>query len=186
MITNICVMQSGGEFNASHVHRLAKQVPNLVCLSDIKIPGIKTIQLDNKWPSWWCKMNMFSPKLKGDLMYFDLDTLIVKMPAMPSVTTVLTDFGDSNVIGSGLMFLKEADKAQVWNDWLDNPKAHINAHIKWPAGDQGFLLKYYKNAQRWQDVANVYSWKYHCAKGVPKDADVVCFHGKPRPWDIGV
>lgn len=183
---NICVMQSGGDFNESHVHRLAKQVPDLVCLSDVNIKGVKTIKLDNKWPSWWCKMNMFSPKLKGDLFYFDLDTLVIKMPDIPTETTVLTDFGDKNVIGSGLMFLKEDDRVQVWEDWIKDPLSNMKAHVKWPAGDQGFLLKYYRNAQRWQDIAKVYSWKVHCGKGIPSDAEVICFHGKPRPWDIGL
>lgn len=186
MTTNICVLKSGGEYNESHVYRLAKQLPNLVCISDIKIDGIETIPMANNWPTWWSKLHLFSPLIKGDLFYIDLDSLVIKMPVMPTETTVLTDFGDSNVIASGLMFLKEADRAQVWDEWIKSPKSHMNAHIKWPAGDGGFLNRFYNNCQRWQDVSNVYSWKYHCAKGIPQDAEVVCWHGKPRPWDVGL
>lgn len=186
MVTNICVLKSGGEFNASHVHRLAKQVPNLVCFSDIEIDGIKTIALKYDWPKWWSKIELFRPDIEGDIMYFDLDTLVINMPTMPTETTVLTDFGDSKVIASGLMFIKQEDKAQVWNAFIANPKQAMSEHIKWPAGDGGFLNKFYNKFQRWQDVANVYSWKYHCAKGIPKDAEIVCYHGKPRPWELGM
>ncbi len=186
MVTNICVLKSGGEFLPEHVYRLSEQVPDLVCLSDIKIKGIKTIPMSNNWPKWWSKLELFNPLIKGDLMYFDLDTLVINIPPTPSITTVLTDFGDSNVIATGLMFLKEADRVQVWNEWIKSPQSHMNAHIKWPAGDGGFLNKFYHKCQRWQDIAKVYSWKYDCAKGVQVDADIICFHGKPRPWDIGL
>lgn len=186
MCTNICVLKSGGEYNAEHVHRLAKQVPTLVCLTDIKIVGIKTIPLMYEWRGWWSKLEMFRPDIKGDLFYIDLDTLVINMPVMPSVTTVLTDFGDSKVIASGLMFIKEADRAQVWDAFIANPEKAMNTHIKWPAGDGGFINRFYNKCQRWQDIAKVYSWKYHCAKGIPSDADIICFHGKPRPWDIGL
>ena len=98
-------------------------------------------------------------------------------------TTVLTDFGDPNVIGSGLMYLTESTRARIWADWIRCPQAHMDAHVKWPAGDQGFLLKHLKRAKRWQNMAKVYSWKIHCKRGIPADADVVCFHGKPRPWN---
>jgi len=30
------------------------------------------------------------------------------------------------------------------------------------------------------------SYKVHCRAGVPAGARVVCFHGRPKPWDPGV
>jgi hypothetical protein len=52
-------------------------------------------------------------------------------------------------------------------------------------GDQGFLQSVLGDCQRWQDVAGgIYSYKAHCSRGVPADARVICFHGKPRPWDV--
>lgn len=186
MALNICVLKSGGEYNESHVHRLAEQVPNLYCLTDTKIKGINTIPLQYDWPKWWSKLNLFSPLIKDDLFYFDLDTLVIKMPATPSITTVLTDFGDENVIASGLMYIKHEDKKVVWDAFIADPQKAMNDHIKWPAGDGGFINRFYHKCQRWQDVAKVYSWKYHCAKGIPSDAEVVCFHGRIRPWNIGL
>lgn len=49
-------------------------------------------------------------------------------------------------------------------------------------GDQGFLMPLIGKRARWG--ANVRSYKVHCRNGVPRGTDVVCFHGKPRPWDI--
>ncbi|MHC4270459.1 MAG: hypothetical protein ACYSTS_18650, partial [Planctomycetota bacterium] len=31
----------------------------------------------------------------------------------------------------------------------------------------------------------IVSFKHHCKNGAPKDAEIVCFHGKPRPKDVG-
>lgn len=190
MSINICVLRSGGEYNESHVHRLAKQVPDLVCLSDINIKGVETIKLNNNFKGWWSKLELFRPSIKEDLFYFDLDTLVLKMPAIPDKTTVLTDFGDKNVIASGLMFIKHEDKAVIWDNFIKDPQKAMDEHIKWkpssPVGDGGFINRYYKHCQRWQNIAKVYSYKFHCLNGLPKDAEIVCFHGKPRPFDLNL
>jgi len=55
------------------------------------------------------------------------------------------------------------------------------------AGDQEYifraLLENGREIKSIQDWASVVSYKRHCRNGVPKDADIVCFHGKPRPWE---
>lgn len=186
MVTNVCVLRSGGDFLPEHVQRLARQVPDLVCLSDVPVEGVKTIQLQHDWLGWWAKMEIYRPDIKGDVFYLDLDTTVYKMPAMPERDCVLTDFGDRNVIGSGLMYLTEAKRAVIWDAWMRNPNANMAKHMSWPAGDQGFVFPYLRHALRWQRLAKVYSYKADCKRGIPADAEIVCFHGKPRPWDIGL
>lgn len=163
-------------------------VPDLACLSDCDIEGIKTIPLEYDWPGWWAKMELFRPDIEEDIFFLDLDTLVLKMPAAPERTTVLRDFRKGHLIGSGLMFLKKEDRAQVWEGFTKDPAKAMNScksGYRW--GDQGFLMDYLRDAQRWQDIAKVYSYKFHCQSGViPADADIVCFHGKPRPWDVGL
>lgn len=181
---NVCVLRSGGEFLPEHVQRLAAMVPGLVCLSDVAVAGVTTIPLLHDWPGWWAKMELFRPDIAGDLMYFDLDTTVMSVPDTPQGDTVLTDFGDQTVIGSGLMYLTERTRARVWADWIRCPQAHMARHQSWPAGDQGFLLRHLKNARRWQNIARVYSYKIHCKRGIPADAQVICYHGKPRPWNL--
>ena len=160
-------------------------VPGLVALSDVPIEGIRTIPLAHDWPGWWAKMELFRPDIPGDLFYLDLDTTVIRMPDMPNADAVLTDFGDRSVIGSGLMYLTEETRARVWADWMRFPDVHMKRHTKWPAGDQGFLLPHLRRALRWQAIAKVYSYKIHCKRGIPADADVICYHGKPRPGTRG-
>jgi hypothetical protein len=185
VVVKACVLRSGGDFRPEHVQWLARQVPGLVCLSDVDVPGVPTLPLKTDWPGWWAKMEMFGPSLDGDVLMIDLDTVVRTLPAMPSSTTVLRDFTDQAIIGSGLMFVTAADRARVWQAFTANPVKAMASCQHWPRlGDQGFLMDHLADAARWQDVAKVYSYKMHCRGGLPSDADIVCFHGKPRPWNV--
>lgn len=69
--------------------------------------------------------------------------------------------------------------------FIANPSGHMQrcrTRERW--GDQGFLMPLIGRAARWG--SNVVSWKVHCRDGIPSGADVVCFHGKPRPWEVGL
>lgn len=181
-MTNVCVLRSGGEYGPEHVRWLARQVPGIVCLSDVPVPGVETVPLEHDWPGWWAKLELFSGSIDGDLMFFDLDTVVFRVPTVDR-TTVLRDFYYPDRIGSGLMYIAEQDKRRVWDAWMDNPAAHMRRAGR--GGDQAFLQDFIGGAQKWQDVASVYSFKAHCQRGLPADADIVCFHGKPRPWASG-
>lgn len=197
MVTNVCVLRSGGDFRPEHVQLLAQQVAGLVCLSDVDVPGVETIPLRHGWPGWWSKMELFRPDLSGDLLYFDLDTVIVgDLSELASLgrTTLLSDFYYPERPASGLMYLAESDRAKVWAAWIADPKAAMHKCMR--HGDQKFIGEVLHDAQRFQDVlpGRVVSYKVHVAKGlnkrsigdgtVPAGASVVCFHGRPRPWHI--
>lgn len=178
--TIVCVLRSGGDFEPRHVQWLAQQVPGLICLSDQKIAGVKTIPLGTDWPGWWSKMEAFGPSIDGDMLLMDLDTVVLRMPPMPTETTVLTDFTRPNGIGSGFMYVTAEDRARVWAAFNTDPLEHMRRHES--AGDQGFLFEHLSSAARWGE--NVRSYKGHCQTNVPRGTDVVCFHGKPRPWQL--
>lgn len=184
-MTPVCVLRSGGDFRPEHVQRLAAQVPGLLALADVPVPGVPRIPLRYDWPGWWSKMAAFDvAHIPGDLLLIDLDTLVLRMPAIPSVTTVLPDFYRPSLMGSGFMYLTEADRLRCWVEWMRDPAGHMRrcrTRERW--GDQGFLMPLIGNSQRWG--SNVVSWKVHCRAGIPAGTDVVCFHGKPRPWDVG-
>lgn len=185
MATVACVLRSGGDFGPEHVQWLARQVPGLVCLSDVPVQGTETIPLQHDWPGWWSKLEMFGPSLSGDVLMLDLDTVVLQIPELPTETTVLRDFSEPSVMGSGLMFVTEADRRRVWEAWMADPDGHMRRNARWPQwGDQGFLQPLIGRSQKWQDVARVYSYKAHCRAGLPEGAQVVCFHGKPRPWHV--
>jgi len=183
MPVNLCVLRSGGDYKPEHVQRLAAMVPDLFCLSDVPVDGVPCIPLLHDWPGWWSKLEICRPDIAGDVFFLDLDTLVLSMPAMPDRDTVLSEFGDSSAIGSGLMYLTAETRARIWQDWIRCPERQIEQHKK--RGDQSYLLQRLRNADKWQRRAKVYSYKMHCKRGIPQDAEIVCFHGKPRPWDVG-
>ena len=184
----VTVLRSGGEYDARHVRWLAKQVPGLVCLSDVRVQGVLTVPIRHDWPKWWSKMNLFSDAIDGDLLHIDLDTVVLGSLDAFDVrrTTMLSDFYRPHLLASGLMYIKQEDKAAIWAAFLSDPKGHMKRHERFPLiGDQGFLNGRIK-AQRWQDVlpGQVASYKVHCLNGPTPTAKVVCFHGQPRPWGV--
>lgn len=180
--TKVCALKLGGDFGPEHVRWLAKQVPDIVCISASPIPGVTTIKPEMDLPSWWIKMNVFSPSMiPGDLMYFDLDTVVFDVPKVDK-TTVLRDFYYPETMGSGLMYIAQTDKALVFEDFMRSPSLHMRRHSV--GGDQAFLQQHIGDCQKWQDVAKVVSFKVHCQSGVPEGTQVVCFHGQPRPWHV--
>ena len=186
-VTRVCVLRSGGEYKPKHVQWLARQVPGLVCLSDVDVPGVPVVPMQHDFPGWWSKIELFSNAIPGDLLYFDLDTVVLgNIEALEAVgqTTMLSDFYRLNQPASGLMYIAQQDKQAVWNAWIKNPEAHMNrCRTTQHWGDQGFLRDVLP-CKRWQDLmpGAIVSFKVHCKSGVPAGAQVVCFHGQPRPW----
>lgn len=194
----LTVLRSGGEYKAEHAQRLARQVDGLMVLSDVDVPGVPRIPMTNRWPGWWSKMEIFDPEIPGDVLYMDLDTTVVgEIDDLRETgrTTMLADFYYPERLASGFMYLTEADRAKVWSQWVESPGRHMARHRQ--GGDQSFIASVLTDALRWQDThpGRVVSYKVHvCKRGtskraigngaVPAGADVVCFHGLPRPWHI--
>lgn len=180
---NICVLRKSSDYQERHVQWLARQVPDLVCLSDVDVAGVETIPLKYEWPKWWSKMELFRPDIDEDLMYYDLDTVVFNpVPDIPAKSMMLKDFYTDRS-ASGLMFIRNEDKAAVWDKWIYNPDTSYKptqAHH----GDQGFISDHLSHGL-WQNEHSsiILSYKADIRKGRSyKDADIVCFHGQPRPW----
>lgn len=187
------------EFKPSHVQALKQQVEkwapfaSFECLTDIDVPGVDCTPLVHNWPGWWSKMELFAPSMKGDFLFMDLDTVIVgpldDIERVNSLTMLRDFYRDGKKLkeglGGGLMYLTEKAREAPWKYFSSHPASYMRTY---PRGEQHLLENYYLNtAQRWQNVVpdQVVSWKVHCANGVPPEARVVCFHGKPRPWEVG-
>lgn len=203
----VTVLRSGGEFTPRHVKALQLQVEqhapwaDFQCLSDVGIPGVDCVALKTNWPGWWAKMELFNPALPGDLLFMDLDTVLVgSLSDLLEVgkLTVLRDFYRDGValkagLGSGLMFLPEAARDAPWETFVKSQRRIMASYHK---GDQQLLEEVWgiPDVQVWQNVVpgQVVSYKRHCCanvlgkgpqfRGVPETARVICYHGKPRPW----
>lgn len=187
------------EFKPSHVQALKRQIDqwapfaSFECLTDVDIPGVDCKPLEKDWPGWWAKMNLFSPTMKGDFLFMDIDTAIVgPLDDIERVDrlTMLRDFYRDGKklkegLGGGLMYLTERAREEPWGYFSKHPVSYMRTYAR---GEQHLLETYYLgNARRWQDEVpgQVVSWKVHCQNGVPPDARVICFHGQPRPWAVG-
>jgi exonuclease III len=96
---------------------------------------------------------------------------------------MLQDFYFPEAKASGLMYIHEADKEKVYKAFLSDSEAIMKQKRSVPYhGDQG-VLNDLLDAQAWQTLmpGKVVSYKVHGDDGT---ADVVCFHGKPKPWDV--
>lgn len=192
------VTPKGGraDFRAEHAQWLHKQIAQhwqgeAICLSDKPVRGVDTLPLHYGWQGWWSKLEIMRPDIEGDVLFMDLDTVLVgDITPLAEIgkTTVLRDFyNGGECIGSGLMYITAADRARAWAEFIKDPAHHMARCVTsmcW--GDQGFLQPIFKDAQRWQDVLPNAVVSFKCSgKAKPKpDCRVACFHGNPRPWHV--
>jgi hypothetical protein len=197
----VTVLKSGGDFKPLHVQALQKQVgkwapfATFQCLTDMDVPGVDCIPLKRNWPGWWSKMELFDPELPGGFLFMDLDTVIVgPLDDIEKVDklTLLRDFYRDGVklregLGGGLIYFPAGDERQpLWNDFNIRPSLTMAMNRR---GDQHYFEHFWlRRGDRWQNVvpSQVVSYKVHCTHGIPPDARVLCFHGKPRPWEVGL
>jgi hypothetical protein len=94
---------------------------------------------------------------------------------------------DAGRIGSGMMAWRAGAEAGLYEAFLRNPPAHMRKYVTshcW--GDQGFIRDHVKGKPaHWQTLFPGAVASY--VKGTPQEiqkASIVCFHGKPKPWEI--
>lgn len=195
----VTVYRSGGDFTTKHVQALQKQIEkwaplaSFECLSDAPIDGVKCIPLKSNWPGWWAKMELFDPGLPGDFLFMDLDTVILgPLDDILDVNelTCLRDFYRDGKklkegLGGGLIYLPADARKVIWEYFTANPPFCMRLYSR---GDQHLFERFWlQSAKRWQDKVpgQIVSWKVNCARGIPPEARVICFHGKPRPFETG-
>lgn len=179
----VLVLRSGGEFRVEHVKRLQDQIPDrrFVVFTDVEIDGVETIRLENEWPGWWAKMEMF--RLEEPFLFMDLDTTVkkdiepllelVKDKKFVALRDVYRGEKDKRALQSSLMYV-DGTYRWLYEEFKQNPRFM-------DGGDQIFIQTRVKDAEFWQDITDeVSSYK------VPTNIDptVWIYHGKPRPWDV--
>ena len=196
----VTVLKTSNDYKKEYVDLLYKQcqkyAPNIefVCISDDpSVPGY--IKMEHAWPRWWPKMEIF--KIPGPVLYLDLDTIVVSdlneiikkasQYEFVGIRDFYKDHRMERTLGSGVMFWT-GDMKYLYEEFLKNPQKNMDECTtgRW-WGDQGFIEKTIKHkVVYWQDILprKIISWKVHCKRGVPNDASIIAFHGKPKPWDI--
>lgn len=201
----ICVLRSGGIYDATWVARLKAGVErhlsvphHFICFSDVPVPCART-PLKHNWPGWWSKMEIF--QIDGPALYIDLDTAVtgslddIAEQAENWQFTVLRDFYREKGIGSGVMAWN-VDLRRLYDEFRADADAHI-ARIR-TRGDQHFIEERVRagGIARWQDVlpGQIVSYKAHVRAreniheigdgSLPPDARLVCLHGQPKFIDM--
>jgi len=196
-VWTVCV---GDKYTAQDVlivkHMVARHLSTphrFRCLSDREIDGVDTLIPSEVWPGWWSKLLLFK-YAEGQNLYLDLDVvvtgpldgLVSRRLSMP-MNWAQSGYGgcQSSVMSWGNRYRDlwaGFDPANITPP--ENPEysgAYNGLH-----GDQEYITKVLgAPGGAWIDpMVGVYSYKYHCRKGLPDDATVVCFHGRPKPSEV--
>lgn len=193
MLTVVCVMKSGGDFDEDYVFALRRGVAEhltlphkFVCYTDLPIPGMSIKLLTENLDGWFSKFEIF--RELGPVLYLDLDTII---------TGDITPLANSIINGGEAFWMLEAfHPLRKWASGIMGWTGDWNwlvSHCKRYAGlyrmDQDCIAKALVENGKvpyviGRDLNKIYSYKHHCMEGLPEDARVVCFHGKPRPKEV--
>lgn len=210
MINVLCVLKSGGDYGPEYVERLRRQVAVSlhheafsVCLTDVWFTpqhnGLSLQPLFYNWPGWWSKLEAF--EITGPTIYLDLDTYLPQGGSLDLLANaVLGTHQPTLWMMESFRWLREvtddplerwASGIMAWSgdwNWLAIEFCHARDATRY-AGDQRYvsakLIERGITPARVQDYANVRSYKWHCRDGIPPGTDVVCFHGRPRPHEVG-
>jgi predicted O-methyltransferase YrrM len=194
-INVICVLKSGGDYDKDDVYNLKRHVKNhltvpynFVCYSDVD--EVADVALDSDLSGWWSKLEIF--KDKGPCIFLDLDTALfgsidtlahhigLAEDKMLMLSPFHREWREKGIYASGVM---------AWNgDFsyvLDEFKSTEGFR-----GDQDYITAKLKEHEANLDYVNdvlpgIVSYKFHCQKGIKPDTTICCFHGRPRPREVG-
>lgn len=191
MLTICCVMVSNycglGAQYVNALHRAVERnmtIPHrFVCFTDDPT-GIECETEPVEGDGWFAKLHLFKKFNEGQVVFFDLDTLIVGnldfLAKFNGKFAILQDFYRPKGYGSGMMSWRAPFGHEITEAYVAAGEPDV------PGGDQAFIERKVKNAKRLQEVfpRKIVSYKAHALAGVPLGAAVVCFHGYPKPHDF--
>lgn len=188
---------------AEYVNKLYQMVElnttvphEFVCVTDDPTgldEGIKHIHISPELKGWWGKLYLFKKGLfpEGERMvFFDLDTLILKnideLLEYQGEMAGLRDFYVSTRWATGVVLWESGKYSHIWDEWNAERKTDLEL------GDMEFINnldqgRFVKHLPRLQDLFHYkfHSYKADCHPLPPMMTSVLCFHGKPRPHEVG-
>lgn len=201
---NIVCLKWGDKYKADYVNKLFGSIQRNTnipfkfhCFTEDTV-GLNREIIPHPLPyknleTWWNKIYLFSNEisipLNDTIFYVDLDTLITDniddiLSCESNKIIVLKDFlhgiaRTAGTMGSGLMKWTHGQYAHIWARFIQNPTAAIK-QVE-PHGDQHWIDLCVPDRTYWQEVLpnRVVSFKVHCLNGLPPEAAIVCYHGRP-------
>lgn len=199
MLTVLCVLRSGGGYDAEWVSKLRKavarhlSVPHVFkCLSDVPV-DCERIALEHDWPGWWAKIELFRPGVvSGPTLYLDLDTMIVgpidQLACFPYEFAIMRNLNAAWMPGSAVMWFARHAPVRVYETFKENPEHYISQYSDRSQGtylgDQAFIWDVMDRRVNYltdKVPGLIRSYRRHCAAGVPQGCSVVAFGGDKKP-----
>ena len=179
----------------------------LIAITDMKLEreyqSEHVLPLQHDLPGWWSKMEAFG--ITGPTLFLDLDTVIVG-DIEPLAYSICHESNGRFMMlrrwkkegwGSGIMGWN-GDWSWMLREFLTEEK-HFMCRRTWEMvggrdsyrGDQDWISTVIERRKNTEIVAaqdfcpGIYSYKHHVrGKGIPKDARIIYFHGRPRPAEV--
>ena len=201
--TIVLVLRSGGDFSYRDVELIARHIngkwmttprPRILCLWDkvenpYDLGNIEFLPLKSEQPGTWSRIELYSPEMEKyrPFLYIDLDTAVIHsledffILVDPTKFIVLEDFWQKGRLATGLVWFP-ANSEKIKRVWEAFKVAHGRRM-------DNFLRSVVVPDMFWQQLTQgIYDFKPAPGKVLsilPKEADIVCFHGKPRIFGAG-
>ena len=196
MSVTVCCVLWGDKFDESYVHNLKAAVARnttvpheFVCFSDRQIAGVKTLLLKGGYTGWWNKLQLFDGRIKGRIVYLDLDTLITSsIDWLMKYTGTFAGIEDLGVANAHQQHLKGRLQSGVmaWRseamDWINFEFTMTQAAVMGKyRGDGEYLNDIVKQRDLLQHLypKKIQSYKYEVYPQRLDGTSIICFHGRP-------
>lgn len=164
-----------------YVAALRAQIPGLVVL------GRDRPLLDlHKYCGWWCKLEVFRPQNRDlrPCLFVDLDTFILgDISPLLSLDAdslwLIKNFYMPEKSNSGLFIAPDTDLS--YQIWAGSSRLDTLSHGR-GAGDGDYLAQF-PHKRLTDEFPDILSYKADQLYPDPRNARIVCFHGKPKPHE---
>lgn len=195
---------------ARQVHRQLEQLHRFVCVTNDPAgidPDVVDAVLEDRsafadtpspegrgWPSCYRRLELFHPdaerRFGARVLAMDLDTVVPgrldPIVDRPEAFVILRDPVWPRQGQGSLMLLSTGSHAHVWS-WFDPATSPALARAAGYRGsDQAWVSYCTPHRATWGPQDGVYSYRRDLVprgSSLPRDARVVSFHGRPKPWE---
>ena len=193
------VLRSGGDFALRDVQLIARHIngkwqgnprPRIICLWDkatshYDIDGFEVMPLKSNAIGTWSRIALYSPEMEQyrPFLYVDLDTAVINsleklIDIIPDESKFITleDFWQKGQLATGLVWFpaKSEKISKIYNSFNSVRGNRMDKFIRTVTTADLY----------WQQLTNtIYDFKArrdNFLASIPEDANLICFHGKPR------
>jgi len=208
-ILRVVCVKVGDKYSPDYVYKLQSMVKRHVkqeytfhCITDDADLRVPVIPVDEGFPAWWGKLQVFKQHIfnHGDyILVLDLDKVILKdLDEMIDWGKKELDREKPMVILENLGYRKQKNKPSRYGSAVFMIKANRQPHVyydfikrrdeifKTKIGDQDYLVKAIPCAVFWpNEWVQSYKIDYQRNNGeVGPDTKIICFHGHPRNHEV--